>query len=318
MVALRALAALCVLGSLASAQIIIDTDAGSDDAIAVALLLANHQPIEAVTVVNGMAHVAAGAQNMLRLLEAGGAAGVPVYEGRTSPLRGSREFPAAWRTASDDLLVGFTAPSRAPRSMPASEFLVRRLRMHQPRHIRILALGPLTNIAEALRTDPDIVHSILEIVIMGGAIHGGNAPVRSAEWNMYLDPLAAQIVFRSGVPIRLMTLDATKRVPIGADFVREFNSMPHGALGDVVQRVLDSQRDSIAAGQFYAWDPLAAAALLDSRIVRTDPVHIDITDEGRTVPSPGPSNVKIGAYADAKAFRRLFMQSFSAAKAHPW
>lgn len=315
-VPLRVLIGVVCAVAIASAQpFIVDTDAGSDDVLAVSLLLAHHLPT-AITVVNGMAHVDAGARNMRQLLEAAGMPAVRVYEGRSSPLRGSNEFPADWRTISDELPgVQLPAPARPPETLPAADYLVRRLRIKQPKHARILALGPLTNIAEALQQDPSIAQSIFEIVIMGGAIHGGNVPGRSAEWNIYIDPLAAQIVFRSGVPIRLITLNAAKRVPIGADFVREFESMPYSALGEVVARVLDSQSETIAAGQFYAWDPLAAAALLDARVVRTDPVRIDITDDGRTIPSRGPSNVKIATEADARAFRKLFMQSFSEAKA---
>ena len=309
---LRAFIALFFATAVLSAQpFIVDTDAGSDDVLAVALLLSHHLPIDAITVVNGMAHVDAGARKMRQLVEIAGSGAIPVYEGRGSPLRGSNEFPADWRAASDDLLFGLPAPSRPPETHAAADYLVRRLRIKQPRHARILALGPLTNIAEALQRDPSVARSIFEIVIMGGAIRvPGNAPRKSAEWNMYIDPLAAQIVFRSGVPIRLITLNATNEVPISAEFVHDFEGAALSPLGRVAAEVLKSDRETIEAGTFYAWDPLAAAALLDARIVRTVPMHIEIQDDGRTIASRGEPNAKVAVGADAHAFRALFLQSF--------
>lgn len=318
MVPFRALAALLLSVAVASAQpIIIDTDAGSDDVLAVALLLAHRLPIEAITVVNGMAHVDAGARKMRQLVETAGFQAIPVYEGGSTPLRGSNEFPSEWRTLSDDLPgVMLPAPARPPESLPAADYLVRRLSIKQPQQARILALGPLTNIAEALRSNPEIARSIFEIVIMGGAIRTpGNAPHKSAEWNMYIDPLAAQIVFRSGVPIRLIPLNATNNIPIGPEFLHEIEETAHLPLGQVATQVLQADREMINAGSFYAWDPLAAAALLDARIVTTVPMHIEIGDDGRTFVSQGTPNAKVAVRADSLAFRKLFLESFSKPRA---
>lgn len=302
---------------VASAQpLIVDTDAGSDDVLAVALLLAHRMPIDAITVVNGMAHVGAGARTMRQLLEIAGAGATPVYEGRNSPLRGAKEFPADWRTMSDGLLrAELPAPSQGPKTLPAADYLVRRLSVKQPRHVRILALGPLTNIAEALRGNPEIARSILEIVIMGGAVRWiGNAPNKTAEWNMYIDPFAAQIVFRCGVPIRLIALNATSKVPIGRDFVRAMQAEGRSPLGHVVAQVLAADRDMIDSGSFYAWDPLAAAALLDPRVVVTQPTHVEVRDDGTTLVSRGAPNAEVAVDARPAAFRALFMESLSSPK----
>src|SRR5260370_6942186 len=165
---------LSLLGVTARAQtnsVIIDTDAGSDDLMAIGFLLAHPSVhIEAITIANGLAHVDAGARNLIRLLELSGRRDVPVFAGPSTPLRGNAEFPAEWRKTSDELPgVNLPTASRQPEPKRAAEYFLQRLkdRRHQ---VRILALGPLTNLAEALQRDPSIAGTIREIVIMGGAI----------------------------------------------------------------------------------------------------------------------------------------------------
>ena len=130
--------------------VIIDTDAGSDDIMAISLLLAHPSiRIDAITVVNGLAHVDAGARNVGRLLDLAGRKSVPVFAGRSTPLRGNNEFPAEWRKISDDLPgVSLLPATRRPESKRAADYLVEHLRAaREP--VQILALGPLTNLAEA-------------------------------------------------------------------------------------------------------------------------------------------------------------------------
>jgi inosine-uridine nucleoside N-ribohydrolase len=325
---LRALAALFFAVFIAGAQstpILIDTDAGSDDFMAVALLLSHpNVTIDAITVVNGLAHVDAGARNMGRILDLAGRKNVPVFAGRNTPLRGQAEFPAEWRKISDDL-PGVELPhtSRPAETKRAADYLVERLR-NVKTPVQILALGPLTNIAEALERDRSVAAHIREIVIMGGAVRvpgnlqdGGvfHTSNSTAEWNIFIDPLAARVVFRSGVPIRLIALDATNKVHIGPEFLREFKSKARSPLGRVVAQVLEADRETINAGIFYAWDPLAAAALLHPSIVKTAEMHIDIRQdapqEGRTMATAGEPNAKVGIDADAVAFRALFLDSFT-------
>jgi pyrimidine-specific ribonucleoside hydrolase len=321
--------ALCLLlmGVAAWAQttpILIDTDAGSDDFMAVALLLSDRSvTIDAITIANGLAHVGPGARNMGRLLDLAGRGRVPVFAGKDTPLRGTAEFPAEWRKIADDLPgVDLPAASRAPESKPAAAYLVKRLRRGPP--LRILALGPLTNLAEALTRDRSIARNIQEIVIMGGALHapgnlgdGGlfHTNNTTAEWNIFVDPLAASIVFKSGISIRLIALDATNKAPIGPEFLREFEAKAHSPLGRVVAGVLQADRETIDAHIFYAWDPLAAAALLKPTMVKTVPVHIEVRQdppqEGRTAETPGKPNANVAVDADAAAFRALFLKSFT-------
>jgi len=313
------------LALMAQAQhpILIDTDAGTDDLMAIAFLAS--QPdvrIEAVTVVNGLAHPEAGAKNIVRLLDLAGRKDIPVFAGRNTPLNGKAEFPAEWRKISDDLPgVSLPAPSRKPESKPAAGYLVERLR-DQTRPVRILALGPLTNLAEALKREPSIASMIEELVIMGGALHvpgnlgdGGVFKTNNttAEWNIFVDPLAARIVFRSGVPIRLIPLDATNKVRVDSAFLSKFKTGARSPLARIVAQVLESDRAFIEGGFFYAWDPLAAVALLHPDVVKTTKLHIDILQdapsEGRTVQAPGRPDVRVALDADGAAWRKWFLEA---------
>ncbi|HYL72902.1 MAG TPA: nucleoside hydrolase [Bryobacteraceae bacterium] len=323
MAQLRFLLAILFAAAIAQAQppaLIIDTDAGSDDLMAISFLLAHPSVhIEAITVANGLAHVDAGARNLVRLLELRGRINIPVFAGRSTPLRGNAEFPAEWRKTSDEL-PGVTLPaaSRPPEPRKAADYLV-----GQKRPVRILALGPLTNLAEALNREPSIAANIQEIVIMGGAVRvPGNltdgdlfkTPNKTAEWNIFVDPFAARIVFRSGIPIRLIPLDATNKVPIDLAFLRDFSASVHSPLGRFVTQVLESDKKSIEDGYFYAWDPLAAVALLHPAVVKTRRLHIDVLQDppqdGRTMQAPGTPNAAVALDADAAAFRRIFLQAF--------
>jgi inosine-uridine nucleoside N-ribohydrolase len=315
------------LGTALTAQtnsVIIDTDAGSDDLMAIAFLLAHPSVhIEAVTIANGMAHVDAGARNLVRLLDLSERKNVPVFAGRSTPLRGNAEFPAEWRKTSDEL-PGVTLPgaSRQPERKRAAGYFLQRLK-DRSHPVRILALGPLTNLAEALQRDPSIAGAIKELVIMGGAIRvPGNLADgdvfktnnKTAEWNIFVDPLAARIVFRSPIPIRLIPLDATNKVPIDLAFLREFQSAAKSPLAKFVAQVLETDRKFIEDGYFYAWDPLAAVALLHPGVVKISRMHIDVRqdppEEGRTMQTPGRANTDVALDADAIAFRKIFREAF--------
>jgi inosine-uridine nucleoside N-ribohydrolase len=323
--AMLAVAAGDVLRAAESTPVIIDTDCGRDDLMAIAFLLARRDVhIEAVTVANGLAHVQAGAANILRLLELGGRGDVPVFIGRETPLRGNAAFPGLWRKNSDALIPGPPAHHK-PQARLAADYLTDRLR-HRGRAVRILALGPLTNFGEALARDPGLLRGV-EIVIMGGAIRvPGNlgegdfykTDNRTAEWNLFVDALAAQRVFGSGASIDLVPLDATDRVPIDAAFVRELHSRPRTPLGDFVAGMLQRECSFEDGATCYAWDALAAAALVDPSVAPWTPLAIEVRqtppEEGRTAESAGQKpNAQVALDADAAAFRKVYLAAFTPA-----
>jgi inosine-uridine nucleoside N-ribohydrolase len=284
-------------------SIIVDTDAGSDDFMAIAWLLS--QPavaIEAFTVVHGLAHVEPGARNLRRLLKLAGRADIPVYDGEENPLEGHRTFPASWRETTD-AFGSSLFPSIADAARPAEDavtFLKRRLR--EP--ARILALGPLTNLALACR---DIGKgAIVDVVTMGGAVEvPGNlmdgrpdGENEYAEWNIYCDPLAASEFFALDVPQVLVGLDATNRVPITGDYVRRFSAAAHAPMGRLIADVMKEAIQPIMSGMYYAWDPLAAIALLDPSVVQTKGARIEVITEG-----PQTGRTKLVAWEEKSNFR---------------
>ena len=302
--------------------VIIDTDAGSDDLMAIAFLLSRPEiRVEAITVVNGESHVQAGGRNILRLLELAGRRDVPVFIGRDTPLAGNTEFPAEWRRVSDDL-PGVPLPdaTRAIEPQGAAEYLAKRLAdgMHP---VQVLATGPLTNLAEAFTRSPRAARNLRELVIMGGAVHvpgnlGDGGMVRTnnstAEWNMYIDPVAAKIVFASGAPIRLVALDATQRVPIDMAMLEEFQSHAETPLAKFVSKVLETNREMIRQEFYFAWDPLAAVALVNPAVVTFKPMALEISqspDElGRTIEvKKARANVQVAMDANDLRFREIFM-----------
>ncbi|MGO9640135.1 MAG: nucleoside hydrolase [Candidatus Acidiferrales bacterium] len=303
-----------------------DTDAGSDDMLALAFMLGRRDVhIEAITIVNGLCHVRDGANNVLRLLELAGHPEIPVYIGTSAPLAGSAAFPLAWRKDAD-ALPGVTLPQATAKlqTESASAFLVRRL-SNSKRPVRILALGPLTNIGSALRLEPWGAQAIEEIVIMGGAMNvpgnlgdGGyfKTTNTTAEWNFYLDSLAASIVFSSGAPIRLIPLDATRQVPIKSDLLARLKADAKTPLETFVAEVLEVQNKFIVEGNYFAWDPLAAVALADPNAVSTTPMTISITEygneTGRTVAVQGKApNARVATSASADLFRREFLEALA-------
>jgi inosine-uridine nucleoside N-ribohydrolase len=309
-------------------SVIIDTDCGHDDLTAIAFLLARRDVrIEAVTIANGLAHVQAGAANVLRLLALGGRGDVPVFIGRDAPLRGKAAFPDPWREKSDALLDGLKVPEarHAPEEQPAADYLASRLRQRS-RPVRILALGPLTNFGAALERSPEMLRGV-EMVIMGGAVRvpgnlgdGGTFKTSNttAEWNIFVDPLAAKRVFDSGARIHLIPLDATNHVPIDAGFLSELQLKARTPLGELVVAIMERDRKAIEQGTYYAWDAVAGVALVDPAVVQTRPMAIEVKqnppEEGRTAEMrAGRPHANVALGADAAVFRNVFIGAFRVA-----
>jgi inosine-uridine nucleoside N-ribohydrolase len=302
--------------------VIIDTDAGSDDLMAIAFLLSRPDiRVEAITVVNGMAHVPQGAKNVLGLLELSGRRDIPVFSGRESPLFGNAQFPDDMRRDSDNLPgVDLPKATRPVEQRGAVEYLSKRL-ADATHPVQVLALGPLTNLAEVISIAPRAARAIRQLVIMGGAVHvsgdlgdGGIFKTENtvAEWNIFIDPVAAKTVFASGIPIRLVPLDATQRVPIDMALLEQFQARAKTPLAHFVSQVLELNRDNIRQGFYFAWDPLAAVSLANPAVVTFRPMAIDISDRpgelGRTmeIPKRRP-NAQVAVDADALRFREVFM-----------
>jgi purine nucleosidase len=200
--------------------IIIDCDPGQDDALAILLALASPEELEvlAVTAVAGNVPLPLTEKNARKIVELAGRHDIPVHAGCDRPLQ--RDLVTAeyvhGRTGLDG--AELPEPERPLADAHAVDAIIRALRA-RPGTVTLCPLGPLTNVATAIRRAPDIVSHIREIVLMGGAIGEGNI-TPAAEFNIFADPHAAQIVFESGVKLTMLGLDVTHQVLATPERVR--------------------------------------------------------------------------------------------------
>jgi pyrimidine-specific ribonucleoside hydrolase len=253
--------------------VIIDTDMAPDDWMAILYLLQRPEiHIVAITVAGtGETHCEPGVRNALGLVALAGESDIPVACGSETPLEGKHVFPEDWRRRADSM-QGLNLPegSNPAPGKDAVELLTDILR-DSPGKVTLLALGPLTNVAAAFEQDPAIIENIELVCIMGGALEvpgnvgssGAGIENQVAEWNIYIDPLAAQRVLASGAPVMLVPLDATNDAPVNLDFYRDLEANHITPEAEFVYRVLSDQLDFIASGGYYFWDPLAAALIVD-------------------------------------------------------
>ena len=193
-------------------RILIDTDPGIDDAMAILYALASPElEVIALTTVFGNAHVDTCTANAIRILDVAGRADIPVAQGAARPLAMPYRGPTDWVHGVNGLAdVPLAPPSREPDRLDAANFIIEQV-MAAPGTITLVALGPFTNIALALLLQPDLPHHLAGIVMMGGnAFVGGNASP-AAEANILNDPESADLVFGADCPIVMCGLDVTER-----------------------------------------------------------------------------------------------------------
>jgi pyrimidine-specific ribonucleoside hydrolase len=301
--------------------VIMDVDMGLDDMLAI-LYLTSHPNVDirAITVVGtGLAHCDSGVSNALGLMELSDQKDVPVTCGRETPLEGNHVFPADWRKSADDAYGVEISHTGRPAPLSAPELIVNILQSANNR-ISIVAVGPLTNIAEALQTTPEIDSKIEAIYIMGGAVktdgNVGNSGVgiqnQYAEWNMYIDPVAANIVFNSGIPIILIPLDATKDLPVTRNFYKALDKNRSTPSANMAYELLTANLDSIDSGGLQFWDPLAATVFTDQSVISLEEMQlVVVTDEGpesgRTKLDSNGVSIKVAMSADRNKFEPIFL-----------
>mgnify|MGYP001803037210 CR=1 FL=1 len=194
-------------------KIIIDTDPGQDDAVAILLAFACPEELDVlgITAVAGNVPLALTEKNARIICELAGKTDVPVFAGCDTPLK--RKLVTAEHVHGK---TGLDGPPLAEPRMPlqdahAVDFIIETLRREPSGTVTLLPIGPLTNIATAFERAPDIVERVQEIVIMGGAYFEVGNITPAAEFNIYVDPEAADIVFKSGAPLVVMPLDVTHK-----------------------------------------------------------------------------------------------------------
>lgn len=257
--------------------IIIDTDMGNDDIIAICMLLLSKKfSVKAISVINGVASTDAGTKNLTKILAFIGRTDIPVISGAQQALREKKAaFPLIDRQRANRLALisGLKIPPNQPKSISVSDSLAAlyQLIRFQKQKPALICLGPLTNIAKLIdQYGGKFISKISQIFVMGGAISTGNVPPKNiCEYNVYLDPEAAKKVFSSNIPITLVPVDATKFVPAKKDklnknFYQQLkNSQPTSQLSLIIKSILLNNRTDF----YYFYDPLLAAILNKPNIV---------------------------------------------------
>jgi pyrimidine-specific ribonucleoside hydrolase len=308
-------------------SVIIDTDMAIDDWMAILYLFQRADvSVKAITVTGtGEAHCGPGVEHALELAALAGQADIPVSCGRETPLQGSHTFPADWRT-NVDALAGLTLPDNpaSPSSQSAVQLLSSTIQS-SPDKMTLLTLGPLTNVAEALQTTPELKDKIEMVYIMGGAVDVPGNVGRSkaginnqvAEWNIYVDPHAAALVFQSGVPVTLVPLDATNDAPVTIRFFNRLKDNHITPEANFVFDVLTKNYDFLRSGGYYFWDPLAAAILTENSLARFETKTLTVIEEegpesGHTKASENGMSIRVATGADRQQFEKIFMDALNA------
>lgn len=304
----------------ATTSVIVDTDMGADDMMALLYLLQKPDiTIKAITVSGtGLAHCTTGIQHALSLITAVEFGDIPVACGRETPLQGDHAFPQAFRESTDNLTGLPPLDSSGPGDQDAVELLASTLR-ESPGAIDVLALGPLTNIAELLQQHTDMVGRIASITIMGGAVNVPGTVMDSpaAEWNIWIDPVAAEAVFESGVPITLVPLDATNDVPITRAFYEMLDVNRTTPAATLLHELFTANPHLYAEGMYF-WDPLAAAVLADPTLVTLETLKLKVitggADSGRIVTAEDGTEMKVAVAAEAPLFEHVFLSTLNGGK----
>lgn len=243
--------------------IIIDTDPGQDDAVALLLAFASADRLDlrAITTVAGNVPVAQTTINALRIRDLGGADGVPVHAGAAGPLL----FPpeTAEFVCGSDGLAGADLPPPASAATPvhAVEAIIAICRAAPDDGITLCPLGPLTNLALAFRLAPDILPKVRRIVLMGGAIGLGNM-TPAAEFNVHVDPHAAAIVFGCGRPIVMFGLGVTLQAIVGHEQVARIGALGTATGGAVHGMLTRPRPGGLGTAGHPMHDPCVIAFLL--------------------------------------------------------
>jgi purine nucleosidase len=297
-------------------DVIVDHDGAVDDLVALSLLAKSGRVrVRAVTVCPADAYLEPATRATLLFLDRMGVKGATVAQGHDE---GANPFPAEWRRDAAQVLEIDALKGREPTGAnplareDAAHTLVRLLSGR--RSYTILETGPLTNIAGALRLKPLIARRIRRIYVMGGAVRvPGNVSQAghdgSAEWNVFNQPQAAAEVIASGVPVTLVALDATNKVPLRSAFVDRLAQRPAVA-AQLAAKSLRLTLNQLPDG-YYFWDTLTAAALLDPGVVTVKRMRLKVLtagpSQGRTVEAADGAPVDVAIDADRARVERLFL-----------
>ena len=260
--------------------VVIDTDPGVDDAIA--LLMAFSCPqidVVGLTTTAGNVPIGPATRNALAILEAVGRTDIPVARGATRPIRGRYAYARHVHSAE-----GLTHPLPPPTSRTsdtgAVQFLAQTLRAN-PRAVTVIALGPLTNLARLHRDRPTVLPLAKRLLVMGGAVDTPGNITPHAEFNFYSDPTGARLVMESGIPLTLIDMAPCRQVFLTRADVE--SARPSSAAGILAERLLTGWfRQGATRERFNMYDPLTLVAAIAPRAIKLRSVTMTVDDSTAT------------------------------------
>src|SRR5215208_1676368 len=301
-------------------RIIIDTDPGIDDAFAFLLALASPEiKLEALTTTEGNVTLEKATTNALAVLELARASHIPVVKGSVvplvQPLRASADVHGESGIGDSRL----PEPGTKPIPKHAVDYLIERV-LAEPGEISIFPIGPLTNIAMAIRKEPRFAQAVKELVIMGGAILDGGNMTPQAEFNIYVDPHAAHIVFHSGIPITLIPLDVTHKCLLKPGHVARLMKINSPISRFIKEAIVVYLRFSVERGfeGSALHDPLTLATVIAPELLTLKEYYVDVdisggVSMGKTFADvygvmQKPANMKVAMNVQGEDFIELFVQ----------
>ncbi|GAA0437418.1 nucleoside hydrolase [Lentibacillus halophilus] len=303
-------------------RVMIDCDPGHDDAMAILLAASNvsNLSIEAITTVAGNVGVDKNTINALRVCELAGLDDTLVAKGADRPL--VRDSLEAAHVHGDSGLDGTSLPESPVKQADgahAVDILIDKL-MASEGDISIAAIGPLTNIALAMRKKPEIIPRINEITMMGGGTYGNRTP--AAEFNIYADAEAAKVVFESGVPMTMFGLDVTHQVLATDERMKQLaaiNTPEAAAVTDMLRFYSGAYKEKFSGAALH--DPCPVAYLIEPAMFQLEKVRADVEIKGEftygmtVIDAEGQSsrtpNVQFAREIDSNRFWQLFLQALS-------
>lgn len=288
--------------------IVITTDMGMDDLLAIYLLLREPSvDIRAITVDGtGLVHCGPGLRNIRRILDTFGRTDVPFACGRDTAGADGVPFPDEWRAGADDMYGVVLPPVVGTDLPPEGATLLADAIDGAPAPVTIVALGTWTVLEDLFATRPDLASSIAGIHAMAGAIDvpgnvtgGGLIASDGVEWNVGADPSAVAAVLALDIPVALVPLDATNDVPVPTDIVAQLTT-DHAAAGADIALETYARAPWLATPGNFWWDASAAAALLDPSLLTWEDATISISDVGRIARDPAGRAARIATGADGE------------------
>ena len=311
-------------------RILFDTDPGIDDACAILLALASPElSIEGLSIVHGNCSLDQATMNALAVLELANAAHIPVARGCELPLVQPSLLAPETHGETGLGYARLTAPRARPIGQHAIDFLIERI-LAAPGDITLVAIGPLTNVALAIRQEPRIVRALEEIIVMGGALrHEGNTTAL-AEFNTYVDPHAAHIVYHAGIPATLVPLDVTYQcilTPGDVSRLLQTDSPITRFVADATRFYMEFHDEYQKIEGCVINDPLALALTFDPELCTYQylSVEVDLSggiSMGKTVADfynygKKPANMRVALGVRARDFMDLFVERIERLARHP-